>query len=192
VTPELEGAWVLEERIQKAVSQHGFLVLSVAPKHALRAEQELLRRFQMQRMSVESLLIGQMKTLAEEAGASWEVVLRSDSAEPGSKDWRNLLTLVRRAIPAVERALLQLEKTALVVYAGLLSRYDELALLDRLRDATERQTDTPGFIVLLPADQQTDMPVVDCTPLPVVLASQWARLTDVWISNSHRASQAVV
>jgi hypothetical protein len=164
----------------------------VAPKHALRAEQELLRRFQMQRMSVESLLIGQMKTLAEEAGASWEVVLRSDSAEPGSKDWRNLLTLVRRAIPAVERALLQLEKTALVVYAGLLSRYDELALLDRLRDATERQTDTPGFIVLLPADQKTDMPVVDCTPLPVVLASQWARLTDVWISNSHRASQAVV
>jgi hypothetical protein len=92
----------------------------------------------------------------------------------------------------VERALLQSEKTVLVVNAGLLARYDQLALLDRLRDAAERQPDTPGFIVLLPADQQTDMPVVDGTPLPVVLASQWARLTDVWISNSHRASQAVV
>jgi hypothetical protein len=64
-------------------------------------------------------------------------------------------------------------------------------MLDRLRDVTERREDTPGFLVLLPADQQTNMPVIDGTPLPVVLASQWARLTDVWISNGHRSGLAL-
>lgn len=187
-TPEIEDAWVLEERIQKTVEQKRFLVLSVAPKHLLRAEKELLQRFPVQRMSVEALVIEQMKVLAEQAGASWEVVLRADSAERGSKDWRNLVTLVRRAIPAVERTMLQSERTVLVTYSGLLARYEQLDMLDRLRDATERREDTPGFIVLLPADRQTDMPIIDGTPLPVVLASQWARLADVWISNGHRAS----
>ena len=187
-TQEIEEAWVLEERIQKAVEQRRFLVLSVAPKHLLRAERELLQRFALQRASVEALMIGQMKALAEQAGASWEVVLRADSAERGSKDWRNLVTLVRRAIPAVERELLESGNAVLVTYSGLLARYDQLDILDKLRDLTERQEGTPGFLVLLPADQQTNMPVIDGTPLPVVLASQWARLTDVWISNSHRAS----
>lgn len=188
-TPEIEDAWVLEERIEKAVTRHRFLVLSVAPKHLLRAEKELLQRFPVQRMSVEALVIAQMKALAAQAGASWEVVLRADGTERDSRDWRNLVTLVRRAIPAVERALLESEKTVLVTYSGLLARYEQLDMLDRLRDATERQEGTPGFLVLLPADQQTNMPVIDGTPLPVVLASQWARLTDVWISNGHRASR---
>lgn len=190
VTPEIEDAWVLEERIQQAVSRHRFLVLSVAPKHLLRAERELLQRFPVQCVSVEALVIEQMKTLAQQAGASWEVVLRADSTERGSKDWRNLVTLVRRAIPAVERRLLESEKTVLVAYSGLLARYDQLDMLDRLRDATERREGTPGFLVLLPADQQTNMPVIDGTPLPVVLASQWARLTDTWVSNAHRGSSS--
>ena len=188
LTPEIEDAWVLEERIQKAVEQKRFLVLSVAPKHLMRAERELLQRFPVQRMSVEALVIEQMKVLADQTGASWDVVLRADNTEHGSKDWRNLVTLVRRAVPAVESALLQLEKTALLVYSGLLARYEQLDMLDRLRDACERQENSPGFLVLLPADQQSNMPVIDGKPLPVVLASQWARLTDVWVSNSHRAS----
>jgi hypothetical protein len=160
----------------------------VAPKHLLRAERELPRRFPVQRVSVEALLIEQMKTLAQQAGANWEVVLRADSTERGSKDWRNLVTLVRRAIPAVEQRLLESEKTVLVVYSGLLARYDQLDMLDRLRDTTEIQKSTPGFLILLPADQQTNMPVIDGAPLPVVLASQWARLTYTWISNAHRGS----
>jgi serine/threonine protein kinase len=186
-TPEIEEAWVLEDRIKNAVEQKRFLVLSVAPKHLLRAEKELLRRFTVQRKSIESLLIAQMRALAEQAGASWEVVLRADSAERDSRDWRNLVTLVRRAIPAVEQELLKSAKTVLVMYTGLLARYDQLDMLDRLRDATERREAAPGFLVLLPADQQTNMPVIDSTPLPVVLASQWARLTDTWISNAHRS-----
>ena len=174
------------------MEQKRFLVLSVAPKHLLRAEREILQRFAVQRISIEALMIEQMKALAAQAGASWEVVLRADSAERTSKAWRNLITLVRRAVPAVERLLLQSKKTALLIYPGLLARYEQLDLLDRLRDACERQAAAPGFLVLVPADQQTNMPVIDGTPLPVVLASQWARLTEVWITNAHRAAEGPV
>jgi hypothetical protein len=174
-TPEIEEAWRLEERIRKAIEEKRFLVLSVAPKYLLRAERELLRRFPLQRVSLETLLIEQMRTLAQQAGASWEVVLRADNAERESKDWRNLITLVRRAVPAVEDALLRSDKVTLLVYPGLLARYEQLDLLDRLRDASERQQMSPGFLLLL----------------PVVLASQWGRLTDAWIANSHRAAQGV-
>lgn len=187
-TPEIEDAWMLEQRIQKAVAQQRFLVLSVAPRHLLRAEHELLRRLPLQRVSIEELLIEQMKALAQQAGANWEVVLRSDGAERESKDWRNLLTLVRRAIPTVEQTLFRLQRSALLVYPGLLARYAQQDMLDRLRDASERQAGIPGFLVLVPADQQTNMPVVDGAPLPVVLASQWARLTETWIANGHRAA----
>ncbi|MEA3410517.1 MAG: BREX system serine/threonine kinase PglW [Pseudomonadota bacterium] len=185
-TPETEDAWRLEERIRTAVDRKRFLVLGVAPRHLPMAERELLKRFPLRRMSIEALLIGEMKVLAARAGADWDVVLRADGAEPGSRDWRNLVTLVRRAVPAVERALLRSDRTVLVVHSGLLARYEQLDLLDRLRDAGERRGDTPGFLVLLPADRQTDMPVIDGSPLPVVLASQWARLTETWLSNRHR------
>lgn len=48
-----------------------------------------------------------------------------------------------------------------------------------------------GFLLLLPADQQTNMPVIDGTPLSVVLAFQWARLTNAWFSNAHRSEIAL-
>jgi hypothetical protein len=60
-------------------------------------------------------------------------------------------------------------------------------VLERLRDAGDRETGPPGFIVLVPADRQTDMPVIDGRELPVILASQWAHLTEAWISNAHRS-----
>ena len=74
--------------------------------------------------------------------------------------------------------------TSMIIWRCL----QETDMLDRLRDATERQEGTPGFLVLLPADQQTNMPIIDGTPLPVVLASQWARLTETWIANEHRGA----
>ena len=77
---DLEDAWVLEECIQRAVSRHRFLILSVAPKHLLSAERELLRRFQMRRMSIESLKIWQNNKQSEHAGCNLYVVHRADSA----------------------------------------------------------------------------------------------------------------
>jgi hypothetical protein len=35
------------------------------------------------------------------------------------------------------------------------------------------------------------MPMIDGTPLPVVLASEWARVSDSWLANAHRARPTV-
>jgi hypothetical protein len=115
-TPEVADARALEERIRRAVEHRRFLVLSVALRHLLRAERELLGRFPLRRVSIEGLLIEQMKSLVGQAGASWEVVLRADATERcEGNDWRNLMTLVRRAVPPLEQALLRLEQPALLV-----------------------------------------------------------------------------
>jgi hypothetical protein len=115
-SPEAEAAGALEARIEQATAAHRFLVLTVAPKHLLRAEAEIAQRFPVTRISLEALLIQEMKAVAASAGAKWEVVLKADNASPQSTDWRRLQMLVRQAMPAVERALLKADQPVLLVY----------------------------------------------------------------------------
>jgi hypothetical protein len=179
----------LEERLAAALTEHRFLVLTVAQRYLLRAEDEIVRRFPVVRMSLENMLLQEMKATATALGARWEVVLQADAAAPESPDWRRLQTLVRRAIGVVEQALLTASGPVLLVYPGLLARYDQIQLLERLREACGRQHDAPGFIVLIAADEQRHMPVLDGKPIPVILASEWARIPEAWLQNAHRGAK---
>ena len=165
------------------------MLLTVAPRHLLRAEEEILRRFPVTRLSLEALLLQEMRAVATAAGARWDVVLQADAAPPDSRDWRNLQILVRRAIPAVEQTLFAADRPVLLVYPGLLARYDQIPLLEKLRDACTQQRHAPGFLVLVPSDEQRTMPVLDGKPVPVILASEWARIPDAWLTNAHRAQE---
>jgi hypothetical protein len=187
-SPAAETARALEERLTRAVHERRFLLLSVAPRHLLRAEDEIMRRFPVTRVSLESLLLQEMRAVAAAAGARWEVVLQADAAPYDSRDWRNLQILVRRAMPAVEQALCAAARPVLLVYPGLLARYDQIALLETLREACAQQH-APGFLVLVPSDAQRAMPVLDGKAVPVILASEWARIPDAWLSNAHRAQE---
>jgi len=189
LSPAAEAAQALEERLARAVHERRFLLLTVAPRHLLRAEAEILRRFPVTRLSLEALLLQEMRTLAAAAGARWDVVLQADAAPPDSRDWRNLQILVRRAIPAVEQTLFAVDRPVLLVYPGLLARYDQISLLEKLRDACTQQRHAPGFLVLVPSDEQRTMPVLDGKPVPVILASEWARIPDAWLTNAHRAQE---
>jgi serine/threonine protein kinase len=192
LSPETEAARSLEERLTRAVSERRFLLLTVAPRHLLRAEEEIVRRFPVTRLSLETLLLQAMQTTAAVVGARWEVVLQADAAPHDSRDWRNLQTLVRRVMPAVEQALWSAERPVLLVYLGLLARYDQLALLEKLRDACTQRHDVPGFIVLIAADEQRTLPVLDGKPVPVILASEWTRIPDAWLTNAHRGQETQV
>jgi len=186
-SPEVEAAFALEARLQQAVTAHRFLVLTVAPKHLLRAEAEMVQRFPVTRISLEALLIEEMKAIAAAAGAKWDVVLKADAAAHHSTDWRRLQLLVRQAMPAVERALLTAEQPVLLVYLGLLARYDQMQLLETLRDACIQRHDVPGYLVLVASDEQRPLPVLDDKPIPVIHASEWARIPESWLANAHRA-----
>jgi hypothetical protein len=186
-SPEVEAAGAFEARLQQAVTAHRFLVLTVAPRHLVRAEAEIGQRFPVTRISLEALLIQEMKAIAAAAGAKWEVVLKADNAPRHSTDWRRLHMLVRQAMPAVEQTLLAVDRPVLLVYPGLLARYDQMQLLETLRDACARRHDVPGYLVLVASDAQRPLPVLDAKPIPVVHASEWTRIPDAWLANAHRA-----
>jgi hypothetical protein len=141
------------------------------------------------RLSLETLLLQAMKAAAGAAGARWDVVLQADATPPDSRDWRNLQTLVRRAIPAVEQILFAAAKPVLLVYPGLLARYNQIHTLEKLRDACAQRQNAPGFLVLIASDEQRTMPVLDGKSVPVILASEWARLPEAWLTNAHRAQE---
>ena len=70
----------------------------------------------------------------------------------------------------------------------MLARYEQIQLLEQLRDACLQRRDAPGFIVLIAADEQRQMPVLDGKPIPVILTSEWARIPEAWLENVHRSS----
>jgi serine/threonine protein kinase len=192
-SPEIATARHLEEQLQRAAREGAFLALTVDARHLERAECELSRRFNVEVRSVEAALIQHMKAEASRSGAEWSVVLRADAAAPSSRDWQNLLVLVRRALAAFESELAAAERTVLLTHPGLLARYDQVGFLERLRDRVGRRPE-PGAVplhglwVLVPSDDAGTLPVLDGRAVPVIGPSQWARLTRTWVENAHRAA----
>lgn len=190
VTPEVADARRFEERLEYAAAHGSFLALKVRPKLMLRAERELAARFPVSRQSIEKLLVQAMKQEAARVGADWEVVMRADASPRESIEWKNLLMLVRRAISAVEQQLLATpaDRTLLLVNPGLLARYDQLEVLDRLRNRIGRPGSPRGAWVLVPADDAQVLPVLDGKPIPVITAGEWANIPEPWLQNVHRGS----
>ena len=183
--PGVEDAWALERRLEMVAEQRRFLVLGVNPAHHARAERELLSRFGLTRISLEVLMLRELRAAADAVGARWDVVLKADAAAADSRDGRNLRRLAERAAAAIETELLQMDEPALLLYPGLLARYGQLGLFERLRDACAAGK-APGYVLLVAGDAQSPLPVIDRTPLPVVHASEWARIPEAWIRNAHR------
>ncbi len=175
-----------EARLHRSVSERRFLVLLVSPPYLHRAEAALLVRLPVVKFSLETLLLQAMKAAAQSIGARWDVVCQADAAPRDSREWRNLQTVVRQAMPPVEQTLLAASQPVLLVYPGLLARYGQMALLERLRDACAKGQGAPGFVVLIASDDQHAMPVMDGTPVPVVQASEWARVPDTWLCDVTR------
>jgi hypothetical protein len=93
--------------------------------------------------------------------------------------------LVRRTMPLVEEQLSKADKPMLMVYAGLLARYDQMAVLERLRDKVGRRDGIPGLWVLIPGDQHATM---DGKAVPVISSGQRARIPEGWLANAHRGN----
>jgi hypothetical protein len=69
----------------------------------------------------------------------------------------------------------------LLVNPGLLARYDQLSLIDRLRE------DPGAGVWLLVAGQDTHKPMIDSEAVPLISPNHWARVNLYWIQNLHRS-----
>jgi serine/threonine protein kinase len=180
-----EEAEELERRLSALVAEGRFLALTADPGRLGAVETRLLERFGLERVSLERLLLDAMREQADLLGVQWPVVLEADGPEAPDRARRNLLTLVQKARPAVERALASLDRPTLLAHPGLLARYGLLPLLQPLQDRARRG---PGVIVLIPDYEQNALPQVDDVVLPVVHPSDWARVPRGWHRRGARAS----
>ena len=188
-TAEVLAARELEAKLKHGHRNGGYLVVTVEPRHLLRAEAELLRRFPRTRLSIDRLLIDLMRAKAQSLGINWQKVLEADATPPASRDFGKLMELVRRAAPELEAEIARQPEAALVVYPGLLARYDQLGLLDKFRTAAGTRGGPPSLWLLVP-QASSGLPMLDGHPIPVLSSAEWLRLTEAWLTNAHRAGTA--
>ena len=136
-------------------------------------------------MSFDALLLKALRIEATAARVDWNIVLRADAAEPGSRDWANLQRLVQRTLPTLRQALLQAAQPLLVVHAGLLARYGLMGLIVELESAAGTPGHTPAAWLLLPT-HQTGRASIDGAAVPLVHASNVVAMPQAWIENRHR------
>lgn len=183
VTPEEADARQFEERLQRAIREGSFLSLLVNPKFYDCARIELCRRFPVDLVDLEGLFLDALQAVAGSARVNWDLVLRTD-ATPHAGDWDRLMLLVGRAMPDVEKCLLRAERTMLLIYPGILARYDQMDLLGRLAQKVGRRDGIPGLWLLLPGDHQA---LIDGKAVPLLGPGQRARIPESWLQNVHRA-----
>jgi hypothetical protein len=187
ITPEVAQARQFEERLRRAISDPAFIAMTVEPRGYFLVRDELCRRFPVQPIDVEAIFVESLRNEAEKAKVKWDRVLAAD-AVPGSDDWNKLMVLVRRAAPQVEAAIGAASKTVLMVFPGLLAHYEQMDVLTRVREKIGRAGGIPGLWMLIPADQQSPLPVIDGKPVPVIGPAEWARVPETWIANAHRSN----
>lgn len=186
ITPDMASARQFEDRLQRAYDEGGFLVLMVRPSRMRACEANLLRRFDLERVSFDSLLFDALRNEAQELDVAWQVVEQADGSGTGNQDWKNLLHLVGMAQPKMEQELLSREEHLLLVHPGLIARYDMMSLLETLRDRVGHDAKCPGVWVLVPTDEQNDMPFLDDAEIPLISPGQRAKVSEAWIDNLHR------
>lgn len=76
----------------------------------------------------------------------------------------------------------------LLVYPGLLARYELLDMVTDLQNAASRPNGPPGVWLLIPMEAM-GLPAIDGVAVPVISSAQWARIPQAWIENAHRAGK---
>jgi len=75
------------------------------------------------------------------------------------------------------------ERSILLVYPGLLARYDQMKFLETLRDGVTRSHQLKSCWILLPGDNQA---MIEGKPVPLIGPGQRTRIPESWLQNLHR------
>jgi serine/threonine protein kinase len=191
ITPEIADARQFEERLERGIKEGSFLALIVNPKCYQRAVSELQNRFSIEVVDIEGLIVDTLRDVASKANAKWDALVNAD-AKPGSELWKKFMVLVNRAMPIVESSVIsgqssvegkKSKRSILLIYPGLLARYEQLGLLEKIRDEIGRSKGLHSCWILIPGDNQA---FIDGKPVPIISPGQKTKIPDQWIRNEHR------
>lgn len=185
--PAVVEARDFERRLLDAQRDGGMLSLMAYPQELADAGKEL-RRLGATVIDMDALLIRQIHGAADDLGITdWDMVLAADAKDRTSVEWTNLGRLVDRAMPAVEVHIANTAGTVLLENVGLLGRYRQLGLFDRLRARIMDGAPLRACWTLVPADDQADRPSIDGSGIPVLTPNEYSRIPRTWLRNLHRA-----
>jgi len=184
--PETVQARADEDRLQHTYRAGGFLVVTVKPSRMRDCERELLHRFALEKVSFDDLLFEQLHAKSTEYEFPWSDICEADTESHNSDDWRNLLHLVGEVTPQIVDELMQRDRPLLLVHPGLIARYDQMSLLQTLRDRTGHNVACPSLWVLVASDNQSELPYLDGVQIPLISTGQRASVSEYWIDNLHR------
>ena len=186
VTPDVAEARIFEDRLKHAYTDGGFLVLTVKPSRMRSCEAELMRRFKLKKLSFDDLLFEALRAEADEQDIDWAVIEQADGTDRTSFDWTKLLELVQMVQGKLIDDLSNRTEHLLLVHPGLIARYEQMGILEALRDKVGHDAPCPGLWVLVATDGQNEMPKLDNAVIPLITTGQRAKVSESWIDNVHR------
>ncbi len=187
VSPEVAEARDFDDRLRRSLQSGSFIALSVAPRHVQRCAGDMADRFGLDVRSLDDLVIKELQRQASIRKVDWSVVLKADADGSTGRDWQKLQLLVKAAVAEVEKQVLAMDRPVILMYPGLIARYEQLQFLEHLRDGSGRDGSVPGiWLILAATDHQKSLPTIDNRPVPVLGHGQWAWVPDAWLTNEHR------
>src|SRR5690606_35335750 len=137
----------------------------------------------------DALILRRLHDAAEDNGVRWDLVRRADAPERSTQDWTNLTPLVSQAVPKVEEEIAATTRSVPLEILGLLARYGHLeGMADRLRVHTMDDGPLTTCWILIPADEQSELPSVGGVPIPVLTPNERIRIPRPWLANAHRSA----
>lgn len=175
---------VFDARLQRLKREGGFVAVTMKDRSLDEGLRRLVKAIGGTHLRVDAVLLERMRRLARENGADWSAFEKADAADPSSRGWRYLLRLAEQAAQEVEEAVLATDGIVVADGIGLLARYSQMGLIDRLREVLTRADGDQalrGLVVVVPGSDPTAKPVVDGVPIPVVTPSHWTHLPSAWL-----------
>ena len=172
-----------EERLAANRVNRGYLVIQCEHDWGMLAIQALTTAYpELQRVDIESDLIACMKEISARMKIDWTTVIVADAAKPCTTDAENLRRLVKEALKPIMQRLVASTAPLLLTNLGLLARYDQITVLDTLRDCAGTLSGPPGVWVVAPVASFMTHPSIDGVAVPIIGSHQTMGLDRRWIS----------
>ena len=129
-------------------------------------------------VSLDLLLLNAMRRFADEMRPKplqWSRVLSADAQPETHPDRRRLQSLVAAVMPSVEGELASHTAPLLLTCPGLLASYNQLGLIERLRD----NPGTAARWLLVASSAQEQRPTIDSKPVPVFSRAQCQNFSEL-------------
>ncbi|RSM79382.1 BREX system serine/threonine kinase PglW [Kibdelosporangium aridum] len=185
--PVVEGSASADApaRLVDAMRHGGVRFVTVRPRRASKARARIEEIVGVPVLDVSAKFVRILRAQAKAAAISnFEVVLRADAADPGSRDQLNLSRLLDRTFDALAE---ELAGQRVLVLDGLtpLGRYPAgTAMLNRLIEHARYggSADGPDTLILLcPAENERQHPRVGAFTLPQGTPEEWIVGTSAWL-----------